>query len=50
VTRAVPTEDGARIELTFDQGKVYAVAPLPTPRVGDEVRVRVDGGARFPSA
>jgi ABC-type sulfate/molybdate transport systems ATPase subunit len=50
VTRAVPMEDGARIELTFDQGRVYAVAPLPAPRVGDEVRVRIDRGARFPSA
>jgi ABC-type sulfate/molybdate transport systems ATPase subunit len=49
VTRAVALEDGARIELALGGGRLYAVAPLPAPRAGDEVRVRVDGGARFPS-
>jgi ABC-type sulfate/molybdate transport systems ATPase subunit len=47
VTRAVALEDGARLELELDDGRLYAVAPLPAPRVGDVVRVRIHGGARF---
>jgi ABC-type sulfate/molybdate transport systems ATPase subunit len=50
VTRATATEDGFRLELTLGSGRLYTVAPLPAPRVGDTVRVRVDGGARFPAA
>ena len=50
VTRATATEDGFRLELTLDGGRLYAVAPLPAPRVGDSVRVRIDGGVRFPAA
>jgi ABC-type sulfate/molybdate transport systems ATPase subunit len=50
VTRMVPLEDGLRLELTLDQGRVYTVAPLPTPTIGDEVRVRVSGGVRFTRA
>jgi len=49
VTRATPLEDGVRLELELDHGRVYSVAPLPAPRPGDRVRVRIDGGARFPS-
>ncbi len=48
VTHATPLEDGVRLELELDRGRVYAVAPLPAPRPGDEVRIRIDGGARFP--
>jgi ABC-type multidrug transport system ATPase subunit len=48
VTQAVPLEDGARLELELEHGKLYTVAPLPAPRVGDTVRVRINGGARFP--
>ena len=48
VTRATPLEDGVRLELELDRGRVYAVAPLPAPRPGDDVRIRIDGGARFP--
>jgi ABC-type sulfate/molybdate transport systems ATPase subunit len=48
VTRAVPLEDGVRVELELDDGRVYAVAPLPAPRPGDAVRIRIVGGARFP--
>ena len=48
VTRAVPLEDGARVELELEHGRLYATAPLPAPRPGDTVRVRVEGGARFP--
>ena len=50
VTRAVPLEDGVRLELELDNGRLYTVAPLPAPRVGDSVRVAIRGGARFPQA
>jgi ABC-type sulfate/molybdate transport systems ATPase subunit len=50
VTRAVPLEDGVRLELELDRGRLYCVSPLPAPRPGEPVRVRVDGGARFPLA
>jgi ABC-type sulfate/molybdate transport systems ATPase subunit len=50
VTRAVALEDGVRLELDLGRGRLYTVAPLPAPRVGDSVRVRIDGGARFPLA
>jgi ABC-type sulfate/molybdate transport systems ATPase subunit len=48
VSRAVPLEDGIRLELELDHGRLYAVSPLPGPRTGEAVRVRIDGGARFP--
>jgi ABC-type sulfate/molybdate transport systems ATPase subunit len=48
VTRAVALEDGVRLELELERGRLYAVAPHPGPRRGDTIRVRVDGGARFP--
>ncbi len=47
VTRAVALEDGVRLELELDSGRLYTVAPLPAPRPSDTVRVRIDGGARF---
>ena len=50
VARAIALEDGVRLQLELDQGRLFTVAPLPAPRVGDTVRVRVDGGARFPLA
>jgi len=49
VTRATPLEDGTRLELALEHGRVYAVAPLPAPRPGEDVRIRIVGGARFPS-
>jgi ABC-type sulfate/molybdate transport systems ATPase subunit len=48
VRRAIALEDGVRLELELDHGRLYTIAPLPSPRVGDTIRVRVDGGARFP--
>ena len=50
VTRALALEDGMRLELTLARGhgRLYTTAELPAPRVGDPVRVRVDGGASFP--
>jgi ABC-type sulfate/molybdate transport systems ATPase subunit len=47
VTRATPLEDGVRLELAVDGGRVYAISALPAPRVGDRIRVRIRGGARF---
>jgi ABC-type sulfate/molybdate transport systems ATPase subunit len=47
VTRAIPLEDGVRLELTLDNGKLYAVSPLPGPVRGQEVGVRVTGGVGF---
>ncbi len=48
VTRVVPLEDGVRLELELEHGRLYTVAPLPAPRLGDTVAVHVDGGVRFP--
>jgi len=48
VARAVALEDGVRLELELEHGRLYTVAPLPAPRPGETVRVRIDGGARFP--
>jgi ABC-type sulfate/molybdate transport systems ATPase subunit len=47
VTRVIPLEDGVRLELSLATGRLYAIAELPAPRVGDTVRIDVDGGARF---
>jgi ABC-type sulfate/molybdate transport systems ATPase subunit len=47
VVRAIPLEDGARLELELEHGRLYTVATLPAPRPGETVMVRLDGGARF---
>jgi ABC-type sugar transport system ATPase subunit len=49
VTRVIPLEDGLRVELTLDGGRLYAVVPIPGPAVGDRVTVRVSGGVRCPA-
>ncbi len=49
VTRATALEDGFRLELTLETGRLYAVAGLPAPRVGETVGLRIDGGVRFPT-
>ena len=46
--RAPAGEDGVRLELTLADGRLYTTAELPAPRAGDRVRVRIDGGVRFP--
>jgi ABC-type sugar transport system ATPase subunit len=48
VSRAIPVEDGVRLELTLDAGRLIAVVPNPPPRVGDQVRVRVSDGVTVP--
>ena len=50
VARSIPLEDGVRLELTLDEGRLYAVSPLPGPMTGDQVRVRVTGGVCFPGS
>ena len=47
VTRRMPTEDGVRLELACDAGRLVALAPLDGPQAGASVRVRLDGGVRF---
>jgi ABC-type sulfate/molybdate transport systems ATPase subunit len=48
VARMTPLQDGVRLELTLPHGRLYTIAELPAPRVGDRVTVRIDGGVRFP--
>jgi len=50
VVRAVALEDAFRLELELTTGRLFTVAPLPAPHVGDVVRVRLTGGARFPGS
>jgi ABC-type sulfate/molybdate transport systems ATPase subunit len=50
VTRLVPLEEGARAELAVAAGHLSALVPFPGPAVGDRVRVRVDGGVRYPTS
>jgi ABC-type sulfate/molybdate transport systems ATPase subunit len=47
VARAIPVEDGVRLELELERGRVYAHAPLPGAVAGDLVGIRLTGGARF---
>jgi ABC-type sugar transport system ATPase subunit len=48
VTRVIPLEDGLRVELTLAQGRLYTVAPIPGPALGDRVALRIAGGASYP--
>jgi ABC-type nitrate/sulfonate/bicarbonate transport system ATPase subunit len=48
VTRLVPVEDGVRVELALDHGRLVATVPAPGPPPGAEVRVRLRGGVSFP--
>jgi hypothetical protein len=48
VTRLVPVEDGVRVELTLEHGRLVALAPVPGPPAGAEVGVRLLGGVSFP--
>jgi ABC-type sulfate/molybdate transport systems ATPase subunit len=47
VTRVVPVEDGARVDLQTDRGPLRGRVRGPRPVVGDHVRVRLIGGVRF---
>jgi ABC-type nitrate/sulfonate/bicarbonate transport system ATPase subunit len=48
VTRLVPVEDGVRVELALETGRIVATAPAPGPAIGELVGVRLLGGVRFP--
>jgi ABC-type nitrate/sulfonate/bicarbonate transport system ATPase subunit len=48
VMRLIPVEDGVRVELALDHGRLVALAPAPGPMSGAEVRVRLVGGVTFP--
>jgi ABC-type sulfate/molybdate transport systems ATPase subunit len=50
VIRTVALEDGVRLELELHNGRLFAVSPLPAPGLGQQVRLRLDGGVRFPAA
>jgi ABC-type sulfate/molybdate transport systems ATPase subunit len=50
VTRVIPLEDGVRLELELDRGRLYCLSPLPAPLPGETVQVRIDSGVRFPLA
>jgi ABC-type sulfate/molybdate transport systems ATPase subunit len=49
VTRVIPTEDGARVELALDQGALSATVDGPPPAAGASVTVTLRGGVRFPA-
>jgi ABC-type nitrate/sulfonate/bicarbonate transport system ATPase subunit len=48
VTRLVPVEDGVRVELALENGRLVATVPAPGPEPGAEVGVRLRGGVSFP--
>lgn len=48
VRHVIPLEDGARVDLEVEHGRLFAISDLPVPGVGDTVRVRLVGGASFP--
>jgi ABC-type sulfate/molybdate transport systems ATPase subunit len=47
VARVIPLEDGVRLELALDSGRLYALAPLPSPARGDAVRFEIVGGVSY---
>jgi ABC-type proline/glycine betaine transport system ATPase subunit len=49
VQRRVPLEDGVRVELAADHGRLIAITDHPGPEAGDLVRVRIQGGVTFPT-
>jgi ABC-type sulfate/molybdate transport systems ATPase subunit len=48
VTRVIPTEDGARVELALEHGTLSASVDGPPPAAGASVGVTLRGGVRFP--
>ena len=47
VVRRVPVEEGFRLELDVEHGRVHTLAPLDGPGLGAVVAVRLSGGATF---
>jgi ABC-type sulfate/molybdate transport systems ATPase subunit len=50
VVRLVPVEDGVRVELAVDGGRLVAMAAAPGPEPGACVGLRLAGGVSFPAA
>jgi hypothetical protein len=50
VTRVVPVEDGARIDLHTDRGTLRSQVQGLRPQLGDRLQVRLVGGVRFPES
>jgi ABC-type sulfate/molybdate transport systems ATPase subunit len=49
VRRHIPLEDGLRLELDTAAGRLVAISERPGPELGATIRVRVQGGATFPT-
>jgi ABC-type sulfate/molybdate transport systems ATPase subunit len=49
IERRIPIEDGVRLEVTLPGGRLECAAGRDAPEVGATVRLRIDGGVRFPS-
>jgi ABC-type nitrate/sulfonate/bicarbonate transport system ATPase subunit len=47
VTRCVTLEDGVRLEVRCEEGRLQVIVPAPGPGVGTAVRLSLVGGARF---
>jgi ABC-type nitrate/sulfonate/bicarbonate transport system ATPase subunit len=47
VTRRVAQEDGVRLDVRCDGGRLQVVVPAPGPEVGATVRLALIGGVRF---
>jgi ABC-type sulfate/molybdate transport systems ATPase subunit len=47
IERVVPTEDGARLELTLPSGRLVAHSDSIAHAPGERLRLRVDGGIAF---
>jgi ABC-type sulfate/molybdate transport systems ATPase subunit len=50
VERRIPIEDGVRLEISLPGGRLTCGAGRDAPSVGATVRLRIDGGVRFPPA
>jgi ABC-type sulfate/molybdate transport systems ATPase subunit len=48
VERRIPIEDGVRLEVSLPGGRLSCGAGRDAPPVGAIVRLRIDGGIRFP--
>ena len=48
IERRIPIEDGVRLEVVLPGGRLACAAGRDAPAVGATVRLRIDGGVRFP--
>lgn len=49
VERRIPIEDGVHLEISLPGGRLICGAGRDAPPIGATVRLRVDGGVRFPA-